>query len=145
MLSEDIDFYQIFKIHPTAMALLTPDLEFIDANDEFLAATGHQLEELLGKNAFALFPKMPSEPEGSDLRWTALEEAQSSGHRTGLSLTRYDIEDPASPGIFHEHYWSTTVTPVRGANGRVEALEFSAREVTPVVEEFKKLEDVGQG
>ena len=64
MLSEEIDFHQIFKINPTAMALLTADFEFIDANDAFLAAIGHRLEDLIGRNAFEVVPKMPEDPGG---------------------------------------------------------------------------------
>lgn len=139
MLAEEIDFYKLFKVHPTVMALLSADLEIIDANDECLAALGRSLEELLGKNVFAVLPKVPGDERGNP-KWTALEEAQASGRRQGLLLTRYDIEDPASPGVFHERYWSTSITPVRGADGEVEVFEFSAREVTPVIAEFKKLQ-----
>ena len=140
MLAEEIDFYEIFRIHPTAMALLTPDLEVIDANDEFLAQTGHELEELIGQNVFAVIPKMPPDPGGQP-KWTVLEQAQASGRREGMSLTRYDMEDPASPGVFRERYWSSSVTPVRGLEGNVEVLEFSAREVTPIIAEFLKLQE----
>jgi PAS domain-containing protein len=139
MLAEDIDFYQVFRIHPTAMALLTADLEFIDANDEFLAAMGRKLEELIGQNVFAVLPKMPPDPGGRP-KWTVLEEAQASGRRESMSLERYDIEDPASPGVFRERYWSSAVTPVRGSNGRIEVLELSTREVTPIIDEFRKLQ-----
>jgi PAS domain-containing protein len=138
MLAEEVDFYQVFKLHPTAMALLTADLEFIDANDEFLASTGRKLEELIGHNVFAVLPKMPPEP-GGDPKWTALEAAQASGRRESMSLERYDIEDPASPGVFRERYWSAAVTPVRGGDGHVEVLELSTREVTPIITEYKKL------
>ena len=139
MLAEEIDFYSFFKIHPTAMALLTSDLEFIDANDEFLAATGHGLEELVGQKAFAVFPKMPPDPGGHP-KWTVLEQAQASGRHESLTLERFDIEDPASPGVFQQRYLSTAVTPVRGLDGHVEVLELSVREVTPIIEEFKKLQ-----
>src|SRR5215469_8373911 len=101
MLAQDIDLYKVFRIHPTAMALLTVDLEFIDANDEFLAATGHGLEELVGQKAFAVFPKMPPDPGGHP-KWTVLEQAQASGRHESLTLERFDIEDPASPGVFQQ-------------------------------------------
>jgi PAS domain-containing protein len=139
MLAEEIDFYNVFRIHPTAMALLTADLEFIDANDEFLATTGRKLEELIGQKAFAVVPKMPPDPGGNP-KWTVLEQAQASGRRESLTLERFDIEDPASPGVFQQRYWSTAVTPVRGRDGHVEVLEVSAREVTPIIDEFKKLQ-----
>ena len=121
------------------MALLTADLEFIDANDEFLAATGRKLEELIGQNVFAVLPKMPPDPGGRP-KWTVLEEAQTSGRRESMSLSRYDTEDPTSPGVFRERYWSSAVTPVRGSGGRIEVLELSTREVTPIIDEFKKLQ-----
>jgi len=140
MLAEEIDFYEIFRIHPTAMALLTPDLEFVDANDEFLAQAGLELEDLIGKNVFAVLPKLSPDPGGHP-KWTALEAAQASGRREGMVLTRYDMEDPSSRGVLRERYWSTSVTPVRGLDGHVEVLEFSAREVTPIITEYQKLKE----
>jgi PAS domain S-box-containing protein len=138
MLSEEIDLHQIFKINPTAMALLTADFEFIDANDAFLAAIGHPLEDLIGRNAFEVVPKMPADPGGNP-KWTALETALTSRRREVHQLHRYDIEDPAHPGVFEERYWSSIVTPVLGRGGQVEVLELSAREVTPIIRQYQSL------
>jgi PAS domain S-box-containing protein len=137
MLSEEIDFYQLFKIHPTAMALLTRDFEFIDANDEFLAAIGHKLEDVVGRNAFEVLPKMPETP--GEPKWTALEQAITTRHREVFDLQRYDIEDPEHPGVFEERYWSSTVTPILGLGGEIDVLELSARELTPVISKFQAL------
>ena len=139
MLSEEIDFYQIFKINPTAMALLTADFEFIDANDAFLAAIGHPLEDLVGHNAFEIVPKMPEDPGGNP-KWTVLEAALTSGRREVQQLHRYDIEDPAHHGVFEERYWSSVVTPVLNSRGQVEVLELSAREVTPIISQYQSLQ-----
>jgi hypothetical protein len=137
MLAEDIDFHEIFKINPTTMALFTADLDFIDANDEFLRAVGHPIADLVGRNAFAVLPKMPYEP--GNPKWTALEAAMTSGRRAVHKLTRYDIEDPACPGAFRERYWSSVVTPLTSLNGRLDVLELSAREVTPIIEQYRAL------
>jgi PAS domain S-box-containing protein len=139
MLSEEIDFHEIFKINPTAMALLTADFEFVDANEAFLQAIGHSLEEVIGRNAFEIVPKMPDDP-GGDSKWTTLEAALTSRRREAFQLERYDIEDPAHPGVFAERYWSTIVTPVLGLGGEVELLELSAREVTPIINQFRSLQ-----
>jgi len=139
MLSEDIDFYEVFRINPTAMALLTADFEFIDANDAFLAAIGRGLEDVIGRNAFEVVPKMP-EDSGGHPKWTALEAALTTERREVYQLHRYDIEDPAHPGVFEERYWSSMVTPVRGLSGEVEVLELSAREVTPIISQFRSLQ-----
>jgi PAS domain S-box-containing protein len=139
MLSEEIDFHKIFKIYPTAMALLTADFTFIDANDAFLAAIGHRLEDLVGRNAFEVCPKVPEDADGYP-KWTALEAALTTKEREVYRLQRYDIEDPAHPGVFEERYWSSTVTPVLAEGGEVEVLELSAREVTPIISEFRSLQ-----
>ena len=139
MLAEDIDFYQVFKIHPTSMVLLTADLEILDANDEFLTEVGRELEDLLGHNFFEEFPKMPEDPGGRPL-WSALEAAACSGRREHNLLFRMDLEDPGHPGVFVEHYWSSVAQPVRGRDGRVDVIEFSVRDVTPLIAEYRVLQ-----
>jgi PAS domain-containing protein len=139
MLSQDVDFHKIFKISSTAMALLTADFVIVDANDEFVSSCGHPLEELVGCNIFALFPKMPADP-GGDPKWTALEAALTSGKREVDELSRYDVEDPDEPGVFKERYWTAVVTPVRGASGEIEMLELSSREVTAIIDKFRALQ-----
>jgi PAS domain-containing protein len=138
MLAQEIDFHETFKIHPTAMALFTVDLDFIDANEEFLQASDRELGELVGRNVFEVFPKMPYQP-GHPI-WTALEAATTSGKREVHKLTRYDVEDRATPGVFRERYWSSAVTPIRGLDGHVEVLELSSREVTSIIEQFQSMQ-----
>jgi PAS domain-containing protein len=138
MLAQDIDFHEIFNIRPTAMALFTVDLDFIDANEEFLQAVYRELGELIGRNVFDVLPKMPYEP-GSP-KWTTLEAALTSSRRQVNKLVRYDIEDPATPGVFHERYWSSVAMPIRGLDGHVEGLELSAREVTSIIEQFQSIQ-----
>jgi PAS domain S-box-containing protein len=137
MLSEEIDFHEVWKIHPTAMALLTADFEFIDANDEFLSAIGHKLEDVVGRHAFDVLPKVPDST--SEPMWTALEQALTTKRRAVYRLHRYDIEDPDHPGVFEERYWASVVTPILGLGGEVDVLEMSAREVTPIIAEFRSL------
>jgi PAS domain-containing protein len=139
MFAQEIDFHNIFRISPTAMALLTADFVLVDAHDEFLAGCGRRLEDIVGHNVFEQFPKMPPDPGGNPM-WTALEAALTSGEREVSELTRYDVEDPAQPGVFEERYWSAVVTPLRGASGDIEMLELSAREVTAIIAQFRRLE-----
>jgi hypothetical protein len=46
----------------------------------------------------------------------------------------------AAPGVFDERYWTSVVVPIRGPDGPVDVLEFSAREVTPIIEQYKELQ-----
>jgi PAS domain-containing protein len=139
MLAEDIDFHEIFRIHPTAMVLLTADFVILDANEAFLDDVGRPLEEIVGHNVFAEFPKMPEEP-GGDPKWTALEAAATSGQCETCELTRYDFEDPQRPGVFSERYWSSVVRPIRDRDGRIEYLELSGLEMTPVIAKYQALQ-----
>jgi PAS domain-containing protein len=143
MLAEDIDFYQVFKIQPTGMLLLTADLEIVDANEEFLELSGRDLERLIGHHLFEEFPKVP-EPRSGHEYWSAVEAAQASGRREHNLLFRQDIEDPDHPGVFVEHYWSSLAQPIRGRDGHVEVIEFSIRDVTPIIDEYRVLQSEDQ-
>jgi PAS domain-containing protein len=138
MLAQEIDFHEIFKVNSTAMLLLTADLVIVDANDEFLEAMGRPIHDLIGHHVFEKFPRMPQDP-GGEPKWTALEAALASGEREVRELARYDIEDPARPGVYEERYWSVVVTPIHGLDGQVEVLELSVRELTPVITQFQAL------
>ena len=137
MLAEDIDLYRMYRMHPTAMALVSADFVLVDANDEFLEVVGRELEEVMGRNIFEAFPKVPN--ESGNPKWTALEAALTSGKHETHQLTRYDIEVPGQPGVFDERYWCSSVVPIRGTKGQIEALELSAREVTMIVNEYRAL------
>jgi PAS domain-containing protein len=132
-----VDFHEVFKVSAMATALLTPDLVIIDANDEFLDAVGRSLDEVVGQYVFRQFPKMPSDP--AKPKWTALEAALISGEREVLRLTRFDFEDPGSPGVFEERYWSSVVTPVYADGGELKLLELSGREVTSLITQFRAM------
>lgn len=139
MLAEDIDFYQVFKIHPTSMVLLTADLEIVDANDEFLSEVHRELGELIGHHLFEQFPKVP-DSVGGHPAWSAAEAAMTSGRREHNLLFRQDIEDQDHPGVFLEHYWSSVAQPIRGNDGRVDYIEFSVRDVTPLITQYRMLQ-----
>jgi len=138
MLAQEIDFHDIFKIHPTGMLLLTADLVIQDANDAFLAEVGRPLEDLIGHNFYDEFPKVP-EDSGGRPKWTALDEAMTSGRRQCDQLIRYDIEDPGRPGVFVEHWVTALAQPIRGSDGHIQVIELSMRDITPVIEQYQAL------
>jgi PAS domain S-box-containing protein len=136
VLAEEIDFHSIFKLHPTAMLLVTTDLRIADANDELLAEVGRSLEELIGRNFYEVF--RPEECRGC-LKWTALDEAMTSGRRQCDLLTRYELEDPDHPGFFRERWITTLAQPIRGSDGSIQVLELSMRDLTPVIDQYRAL------
>ena len=138
MLAQEIDFHEIFKIHPTGMLLLTADLVILDVNDEFLDDVGRNLEDLIGHNFYDEFPKLPADPGGSP-KWTALDEAMTSGRRQCDELIRYDREDPDHPGVFTERWVTALAQPVHGSDGRIQVIELSVRDITPVIDHYRAL------
>jgi PAS domain-containing protein len=138
MLAQDIDFHDIFKINPTGMLLLSADLVILDVNDEFLAHVGRSLEELVGRNLYDQFPRLPGDACGC-ARWTAIDEAMTSGRRQCDQLLRYDLEDPRHPGVFAEHWITVMAQPFRGGDGHVEVIEISVRDITPVIDQYRAL------
>jgi PAS domain-containing protein len=141
MLAKEINFYEVFRIQPTGMLLLTADLEIVDANEEILELSGRELDDLIGHNIFDAFPRMPG---ASDRGWTAIEAAVTSGRREHNRLFREDIEDPVQPGVFVEHYWSSEAQPIRGSDGHVDMIEYSVRDVTPLIREYRVLQSEEQ-
>jgi PAS domain-containing protein len=139
MLAQEIDFHDIFKLHPTGMLLLRADLVILDANDEFLATVGRKLEDLIGHNFYDEFPKLPEDPGGRP-KWTALDEAMTSGRRQCDPLLRYDLEDPDRPGVFVERWLTTLAQPIRGGDGQVQVIELSLRDITPVIDQYRELQ-----
>src|ERR1700752_481069 len=136
MLAQEVHFHDNFKIHPTWMVLLDAVLVILDANDEFLSAMGRKLEDLIGRNFYDEFPKLPEESGGRP-KWTALDEAMTSGRRQCDQLLRYDVEDPDHPGMFAERWITTLAQPIRGSDGHVQVIELSLRDITPVIEQYR--------
>jgi hypothetical protein len=82
---------------------------------------GRKLEDLIGHNFYDEFPKLPEDCSGRP-KWTALDEAMTSGRRQCDPLLRYDLEAADRPGVFEEHWVTTLAQPIRGSDGHVAAL-----------------------
>ncbi|MBW8800995.1 MAG: protein phosphatase, partial [Streptomyces sp.] len=48
MRNPQIDYAAVFRALPGMVALLTPELVYVDVNDDFLRLTGRAREQLLG-------------------------------------------------------------------------------------------------
>jgi PAS domain-containing protein len=139
MLAEQIDFERLYKIRPTAMALLRADLTVVDINEEFQADAGLPVEDIVGHNIFEVMPKVPTHPGGFPM-WTPLEQAMTSGRREVTKLIRYDLEDRQDPGVFVEHWWAAVAQPLLSLDGEVELIELSARDVTPIISQYQAMQ-----
>ncbi|MET7455766.1 SpoIIE family protein phosphatase [Streptomyces sp. NPDC005574] len=135
MKEPQIDYAAVFQALPGMVALLTPDLVYADANDDFLRLAGRTREQLLGHYIFEVFPENPHDPAAAGMRETreSMLRAVATGERDTMALLRYDIEDTARPGHWEEHYWSPVNAPVLDADGRVTLIVHRVEEVTGLI------------
>ncbi|WP_405988085.1 PP2C family protein-serine/threonine phosphatase [Streptomyces sp. NBC_00986] len=134
----EIDHAAVFHALPGMVALLTPELVYIDANEDFERLSGRTREELVGRYIFDVFPENPKDPAAAGMRETreSMLRAVTTGERDTMALLRYDIEDPQRPGRWVEHFWSPVNAPVRGPDGKVMLIVHRVEEVTEFVRAF---------
>ncbi|MEV0219112.1 SpoIIE family protein phosphatase [Streptomyces sp. NPDC050704] len=130
-----IDYAAVFRALPGMVALLTPDLVYADANEDFLRLAGRTREQLLGRYIFDVFPENPGDAAAAGMRETreSMLRVVAGGERDTMAVLRYDIEDPQRPGHWQEHFWSPVNAPVHGPDGKVELVVHRVEEVTELI------------
>ncbi|WP_105969574.1 PP2C family protein-serine/threonine phosphatase [Streptomyces geranii] len=129
------DYAAVFQALPGMVALLTPELVYTDANEEFLRLTGRGREDLVGRRLFDVFPDNPNDPTATGMRnlEASLRRVLATGERDTMALQRYDVELPDRPGEWEERYWSPVNAPVLGPDGKVVLLVHRVEEVTELI------------
>ncbi|MFE7446245.1 PP2C family protein-serine/threonine phosphatase [Streptomyces chartreusis] len=128
-----VDYEAIFQCLPGMVALLTPDLVYVDANEDFQRLSGRPREELVGRYLFDVFPDNPNDTTATGMRnlHASLLRVVATGERDAMALQRYDVEDPS--GEWSERYWSPVNAPVFGPDGKVALLVHRVEEVTELI------------
>lgn len=130
-----IDYAAVFQALPGMVALLTPDLVYADANEDFQRLSGRTRAQMVGRYIFDVFPDNPNDPAAtgmSDVKASMLRVV-ATGERDTMALQRYDVEDPGRPGHWEERYWSPINAPVHGPDGRVAFVLHRVEEVTELI------------
>ncbi|WP_314219485.1 PP2C family protein-serine/threonine phosphatase [Streptomyces zaehneri] len=130
-----IDYTAVFQALPGAVALLTPELAYADANREFLRVSGRRREQLIGRHVFEVFPDNPADGAASGMRnlEASLRRVLATGEREAMALQRYDVESSERPGEWDERYWSPVNAPVYGPDGTVVLIVHRVEEVTELI------------
>lgn len=130
-----IDYEAAFQAMPGAVALLTTDLMYADANEAFLQMSGRTRDQVIGRYLFDVFPDNPNDPGATGMRnlQASLLRVAATGERDAMALQRYDVEYPDRPGQWEERYWSPVNAPVFGPDGRVALLLHRVEEVTELI------------
>ncbi|MFE9634588.1 PP2C family protein-serine/threonine phosphatase [Streptomyces sp. NPDC006463] len=135
MYRPETDYKAVFRALPGAVALLTPDLVYQEANDAFLVMSGRTREQVIGRYLFDVFPDNPHDPAATGMRnlSASLQRVAATGERDAMALQRYDVEDPDRPGEWDERYWSPVNVPVFAPDGTVALLLHRVEEVTELI------------
>lgn len=131
--AEQVDYAAVFDALPTPYLLLCPDLVIVGANRAYLAATGRDETDLVGRHLFDAFPDDPDDPEARathNLEQSLLRALQT-GRPDTMPVQRYNI--PA-PGGFERRWWSPVNVPVLDPDGHVSLLVHRVEDVTAYVE-----------
>ncbi|MEV5607306.1 SpoIIE family protein phosphatase [Streptomyces sp. NPDC052225] len=135
MADPEIDYAAVFRALPGMVALLTPDLRYVDANEEFQRVSGRTRDQLVGRYLFDVFPDNPDDEGASGVKNLAasLERVLSTGARDTMALQRYDVESVERPGEWDKRYWSPVNAPVLDEDGQVILLLHRVEEVTELI------------
>lgn len=130
-----IDYEAVFQGLPGMVALLTPELVYADANEDFQRLSGRSRAELVGRYIFDVFPDNPNDPAATGMRdvRASMLRVVATGERDTMALQRYDVEDASSPGHWEERYWSPINAPVFGPDGEVAFVAHRVEEVTELI------------
>jgi len=138
MTGPQVDYAAVYRDLPVPVALLTPEFVMADMNAAYLQVAGRTREELLGRNVFEAFPDNPSDPSSTGARDVAesLSRVLATGEPDALSLQKYDVEVPGSPGAFTRRYFCPVNAPVFGPGGRVVLIAHCVEEITDRLRKF---------
>jgi PAS domain S-box-containing protein len=118
-----VDFGAVFEHSPNPYMLLDRGLRYVAANTAYLRATRSELDALIGRSIFELFPHDPSAPHNESARQLreSFERVFATGKADVLAHIAYRV--PRAPGSgqtdLEERYWSATHTPIFDERGRV--------------------------
>ncbi|MHA7279261.1 ANTAR domain-containing protein [Arthrobacter sp. MDT2-2] len=130
-----------FEATTLAYSLMDPDFVILDVNTAFAEATGMAREDLIGRQAFEVFPENPLQSDDAPARTMrqSLERVISTRQRDSMHIHRYDIPDPARPGAFLERYWSPVNIPVLDDDGALVAILQQVDDITDYREDLVKV------
>ncbi|MFG2586545.1 PP2C family protein-serine/threonine phosphatase [Streptomyces malaysiensis] len=137
MKEPEIDYMAVFQALPGAVALLTPQLFFADANEEWLRVINRSRVHVIGRYMPDDYADRPNHPNAAVAR--NIEESLRRVARTGrpetMELQRFDPTDTTiQPRAAEARYWSMTNVPVPGADGQVALLLHRVEEVTELIQ-----------
>jgi len=104
------------------LAYLDTNFNFVMVNSSYARGSGHAVEELIGKNHFALFPNTENEE--------IFKRVRDTGEAVEFREKPFTFVDQPERGVT---YWDWTLAPIRGEAGTVHGLVLSLVDMTESV------------
>ncbi|MGI8329796.1 ATP-binding protein [Actinomadura scrupuli] len=135
-----IDYESAFQALPAPIVLLTRDFVIVAANEACVRASGHRLEELLGRSVFDAFSGGPADPDANGQRAlrASLERVVETGRQDTMALQSRGAEVPGRPGVSAERYWNQINAPVFGPDGELRLIIHRFEEVTAFLRRLRR-------
>jgi hypothetical protein len=143
----------VFRASPVPAMVMDVDLVIQDANPAYLAATGRELDDIVGRYVFEAFPANPGDPDGDgvDTMRASMQHVLEHREPHQVGVQRYDIPWQDAPEGFVERYWSPVNTPIVDADDELTGILHTVEDVTgfhedlAVVLDFYRSEIRAQG
>ncbi len=103
----------------TMLAYIDPEFNFVAVNSAYAKGSGHTVDELVGKNHFALFPNEENR--------AIFEQVRDTGKTVMYYDKPFKYVDQTERGVT---YWNWTLAPVKDETGNVHGLVLSLIETT---------------
>ncbi len=105
----------------TGIAYLDADFNILKANSTFARESGHNKEDLIGKNHFEIFKNKEN--------LSLFEDVKRSGERIEVFDRPYEFQDQPKRGV---SYWNWSLVPVKDDSDIVASLVLTLKETNPV-------------
>lgn len=130
---DNIDFKASFEQSSAMMLMLDPEFIIMAASDSFLEGTKTNRAQIVGQNAFDIFPNNPADSSGyggNDIL-ASLKRVLKNKTTDTINVIQYDIPKPAAEGGgFELRYWRPVHSPVLDENNNVKYIIQRVEDVT---------------
>jgi PAS domain S-box-containing protein len=111
----------VYDTVPVGLALVDPDLRFVNVNARFAAISGLPTEAHIGRAPHEVMPDGLSGP---------LQDAQRRVFETGRPMLDVACSGPAPGAVQHLRHWLASCHPVKDAEGNVTGVSAVLQDVT---------------
>lgn len=132
-----LNFEAIFLDAPVPVMVLDRQLQFVTANDAYLAMVSKPKEDLIGRYVFDVFPEEPERVKAMVEIFNKVFE----GDRPVFKEIPFTLE---VDGRQTEHWWTASHAPVAGPDGTIKYLVQYSENVTEQVQ-LRELKDAMLG